>query len=106
MARKKKMDDGHIPNAELDVLACLWQEGPVTARRIRGTEVPPDGRQRRDPLHPARPGTATRSRSVGKAFLFSMANEVTNEYGGGHDRQSSTAMPVRCGRPERQKGAK
>ena len=24
-----------IPNAELDVLACVWQEGPVTARRIR-----------------------------------------------------------------------
>ncbi|MFQ5429794.1 MAG: BlaI/MecI/CopY family transcriptional regulator [Phycisphaerae bacterium] len=26
---------GSIPNAELDVLACIWQEGPVTARRIR-----------------------------------------------------------------------
>ncbi len=24
-----------IPDAELDVLACVWQEGPVTARRIR-----------------------------------------------------------------------
>lgn len=24
-----------IPNAELDILACLWREGPVTARRIR-----------------------------------------------------------------------
>lgn len=24
-----------IPNAELDVLTCVWKEGPVTARRIR-----------------------------------------------------------------------
>jgi len=25
----------HLPNAELDVLACLWREGQATARRIR-----------------------------------------------------------------------
>lgn len=27
--------DHHIPAAELDVLACLWQEGQATARQIR-----------------------------------------------------------------------
>ncbi len=25
----------HLPNAELDVLACLWREGPATARHVR-----------------------------------------------------------------------
>ena len=32
---KSKASPESIPSAELDVLACLWQEGPVTARRIR-----------------------------------------------------------------------
>ncbi len=40
MAKKKKKKgtksaSSNIPNAELDVLSCVWQEGPVTARRIR-----------------------------------------------------------------------
>jgi BlaI family penicillinase repressor len=26
---------GTLPNAELDVLACLWKDGPTTARNIR-----------------------------------------------------------------------
>ncbi len=40
-ARKKtrtsaaKMDATAIPNAELDVLACVWEEAPVTAKRIK-----------------------------------------------------------------------
>lgn len=42
MAKKKKRKkkatrsaSSSIPNAELDVLSCVWREGPVTARRIR-----------------------------------------------------------------------
>jgi BlaI family transcriptional regulator, penicillinase repressor len=30
-----RMSDHHLPAAELEVLACLWQEGEATARRIR-----------------------------------------------------------------------
>ncbi|MCG8405787.1 MAG: BlaI/MecI/CopY family transcriptional regulator [Phycisphaerales bacterium] len=33
--RASEKSPDYIPNAELDVLACVWQEGPVTARRIR-----------------------------------------------------------------------
>lgn len=84
MARKKKMDDGHIPNAELDVLACLWQEGPVTARRIREKML-----KYRPMAHGSvvtlltrleAKGLATKVKGpVGKAFLFSAGKkpEVT-----------------------------
>ncbi|MBN2559606.1 MAG: BlaI/MecI/CopY family transcriptional regulator [Phycisphaerae bacterium] len=34
-SRSARSADYHLPNAELDVLACLWQDGQATARRIR-----------------------------------------------------------------------
>jgi predicted transcriptional regulator len=34
-ASAAKSPEQHLPAAELDVLACLWQEGQATARRIR-----------------------------------------------------------------------
>ena len=29
------MSERRLPDAELDVMACLWREGPATARRLR-----------------------------------------------------------------------
>lgn len=65
-----------IPNAELDVLACVWQEGPVTARRIREKML-----KYRPMAHGSvvtlltrleNKGMVTKEKGpVGKAFLFS-----------------------------------
>jgi len=82
MAKKKKgMDSDHIPNAELDVLACLWQEGPVTARRIREMML-----KYRPMAHGSVVTLLTRLEAkglvskekgpVGKAFLFSAAKKA------------------------------
>jgi len=71
----KKPTSGSLPNAELDVLACLWQEGPVTARRIREMMS-----KYRPMAHGSvvtlltrleEKGQVTKSKGpVGKAFLF------------------------------------
>lgn len=81
-ARKKtktsaaKMDATAVPSAELDVLACVWEEAPVTAKRIK------------EKMHSYRPmahgsvvtlltrletkGLVSKVKGpVGKAFLFS-----------------------------------
>lgn len=64
-----------IPNAELDVLACLWREAPITAKRIREMM-----KKSRPMAHGSvvtlltrleTKGLVTKEKgSVGKAFLF------------------------------------
>ncbi len=65
----------NIPNAELDVLSCVWREGPVTAKRIREMML-----KTRPMAHGSvvtlltrleAKGLVTREKgAVGKAFVF------------------------------------
>lgn len=74
-----------VPSAELDVLACLWQEGPVTARRIREMM-----RKYRPMAHGSVVTLLTRLEdkgmvskkkgNVGKAFLFSASRKPEPMY--------------------------
>jgi predicted transcriptional regulator len=78
IARENSAD--HIPPAELDVLACVWQEAPVTARRIREMMM-----KYRPMAHGSVVTLLTRLEAkdlvtkvkgpVGKAFLFSPARK-------------------------------
>lgn len=82
---KSKGTSNSIPSAELDVLACLWQEGPVTARRIREMM-----RKYRPMAHGSVVTLLTRLEekdmvskkkgNVGKAFLFSAARKPEAMY--------------------------
>lgn len=79
-SKKSKASSESIPSAELDVLACLWQEGPVTARRIREMM-----RKYRPMAHGSVVTLLTRLEdkgmvskkkgNVGKAFLFSASRK-------------------------------
>ena len=82
---KSKGASDSIPSAELDVLACLWQEGPVTARRIREMM-----KKYRPMAHGSVVTLLTRLEdkdmvskkkgNVGKAFLFSAARKPEAMY--------------------------
>ena len=74
-----------LPDAELEVLACLWKYGPLTARAIR------EKMQRYRPMtHSAvstllarlqKKGRVTRAKGpVGKAFVFRAAVPPGNTY--------------------------
>ena len=114
MAKKKKVESTHIPNAELDVLACLWQEGPVTARRIREKML-----KYRPMAHGSVVTLLTRLEAknlatkvkgpVGKAFLFSpgkkaeitqrelVADMVDRVFNGDHGAMQSALNAVKKG---------
>ncbi len=82
---KSKAASESIPSAELDVLACLWQKGPVTARRIREMM-----KKYRPMAHGSVVTLLTRLEdkdmvskkkgNVGKAFLFSAARKPEAMY--------------------------
>ena len=92
MAKKTTTDsmaaragEQHLPAAELDVLACLWQEGQATARRIREMM-----KRYRPMAHGSvvtllvrleRKGLVTREKgAVGKAFVFKPARRPEATY--------------------------
>jgi BlaI family penicillinase repressor len=87
MRKRKKQDEkaAELPDAELDVLACLWRRGEATAREIRQM------------LEPHRPmahgsvvtllkrletkGAVTKEKGpVGKAFVFQASREPAPTY--------------------------
>lgn len=82
---KSKAASESIPSAELDVIACLWQEGPVTARRIREMM-----KKYRPMAHGSVVTLLTRLEDkgmvskkkgdVGKAFLFSASRKPEAMY--------------------------
>lgn len=83
--RSRKNVSTSIPKAELDVLSCVWQEGPVTARRIR------DMMQRYRPMAHGSvvtllnrledKGIVTKEKGpVGKAFVFKALRKPEHIY--------------------------
>lgn len=74
------MKEPLLPDAELDVMACLWNRGPLTARAIRETLQP-----RRPMTHASistllkrlmEKGYVERTKAgVGKAFVFHAARQ-------------------------------
>ena len=84
-AKLKKYDIPDLPNAELDVISCLWREGEITARQVR--EMMTDYR-------PMTHGSVMtllkrleekgmvkkRKGPVGKAFLFSSVKKTQLAY--------------------------
>ncbi len=75
----------HLPNAELDVMACLWKDGQSTARNIRETML-----RYRPMAHGSvvtlltrleAKGMVTKKKgSFGKAFIFKPARAPETTY--------------------------
>jgi BlaI family transcriptional regulator, penicillinase repressor len=86
MPRNPRRTQSHLPDAELEVLACLWQHGQLTAREIRekmksyrpmahGSVVTLLGRLEAK-------GRVTREKGpVGKAFIYRPAQRPQSTYG-------------------------
>ena len=74
-----------LPDAELDVMACLWRDGSMTARQLREALA-----DRRPMSHPSISTLLNRLRdkrlvsrekgNVGKAFVFRAAVEPNDTY--------------------------
>lgn len=92
MAKKRKntkrsaaSSSTHLPNAELDVMACLWKDGQSTARNIRETML-----SYRPMAHGSvvtlltrleAKGMVTKKKgSFGKAFIFKPARTPETTY--------------------------
>jgi BlaI family transcriptional regulator, penicillinase repressor len=84
-AEMRMTEQPMLPDAELEVLACLWTHGPLAARQIRETMA-----EYRPMSHSAvstllkrlqDKGLITRRKSgVGKAFLFEAAVQPQGTY--------------------------
>lgn len=82
---ERRMDENQLPDAELEVLACLWKHGQLTARSIREQMV-----GYRPMTHAAvstllkrlgEKGMVVREKGpVGKAFLYRATSEPRKTY--------------------------